>query len=403
MSNDTTIAVHIENARRAVAEGRFEEALKAISAGLLLDATNRELLQLALEIGEREEVSRLETIEQNQSADAASAGPGVPSSAFLTNAHRLFLAGELDNALAEVNLALLADPNDQAARNLEREIREAMERRVNESSTSTNTAVRSILLVAKRYLERKKLDEALDEVRVGLEIDPENKELQWLRNAIEEHRKAKSEQMQHAARAEALFKIREHLARTEFQNALAELNSLACQFPADEEIGRIREEIEAAKKKWDDLKRPEKPADPAAHHVRNARQLLRFERLDEAAAEIALGLLADPLNLELKKLEKELWEAQAAREELRLREEAERKQAQQSVQLKLHLLAAEEFLKHNQFGKALDEIVQAYLIDPLDPETKRLESKVRQFQQRASAAHLTLVYKSDSAMQRRQR
>lgn len=401
MSNDTTIAVHIENARRAVAEGRFEEALKAISAGLLLDASNRDLLQLALEIGEREESSRLETIEQNRNTDAASTGCCVPSSAFMTNAHRLFLAGELDNALAEVNLALLADPNDQGARNLEQEIREAMERRVNESSTSTNTAVRSILLIAKRYLEREKLDEALDEVRVGLEIDPANKELQWLRNAIEEHRKAKSEQMKHTARTEALLMIREHVARTEFQNALAELNSLARQFPSDEEIGRIREEIEVAKKKWDDLKRPEKPADPAAYHVRNARQLLRFERLDEAAAEIALGLLADPLNLELKKLEKELWEAQALREELRLREEAERKQARQSVQLKLHLLAAEEFLKHNQFGKALDEIAQAYLIDPLEPETKRLESKVRQFQQRASAAHLTLVYKNDSAMQRR--
>jgi hypothetical protein len=96
-----------------------------------------------------------------------------------------------------------------------------------------------------------------------------------------------------------------------------------------------------------------------------------------------------------------LWEAQAKLEEIRLREEEERRKAQEFVKLKLHLLAAEEFAKHSEFSRALDEIVQAYLVDPTDVETKRLEVRVRQLQQRAAASPLKLVYKNEQSSQAR--
>jgi hypothetical protein len=366
---------HIKNARQAMAAKRFDDAIRSISAALLVDSSNQEALGLAITLGELEEQSRLDSIAQRQ-----------PES-------------QSNPEKVETTRASLPDTSYEPAWKQKGEVQEASEGGQYPQTRKPSDSINGILLIARRYLERGKLDEALEEVSAGMEISPSHPELLWLRNTILEERKILKSHVDQLSRPELLHKIRELFARTEFSKALDEIRTVLQQFPDDVEILNLKAEVESSLKKWQELKQFEDHSVAVNEHVRNARQLMKLEQLDDAASEIALGLVLAPYNHDLKKLEKELWEAQAKLEEMRLREEEERRKAQEFVKLKLHLLAAEEFAKHSEFGKALDEIVQAYLVDPTDVEAKRLEVRVRQLQQRAAASPLKLVYKNEQSTQ----
>lgn len=394
----TTVDEYICSARSAMAEGQFEEALRSISAALLFDASNEDALKLATKLGELEERTRLDTIERSTELNGSKAARSTSSqNDHLIKAQRCFLERQFDTAMAEVSLALLANPLDTESHNLEKQIQDAIESKKKEENATLSPIINSILLVAKRYIERDKLDDALEEVNTGLLINNKHPELLWLRNSIVERREIKKTHELQALRNDIVLRIRERFARTEFDQALSEVQLALGEFPNDSEITAIKAEIESAMKRWKDLERFENHTVDVNQHIKNARQLLRYDSVDEATCEIALGFVLAPYNQELKKLEKELWEAQARLDESRMREEAERTKAQQSVKLKLYLLAAEEFTKHGEFSRALDEIVQAYLIDPMDVETKRLEARVRQLKQRTVASPLKLVYKNQQA------
>lgn len=388
----------LTRSRDALAKGALDEAMSALQAALQLDPSNREAQQLAVALGEAQERKRLDELERTASVperDRRKESELRSDDNHLTKAHRYFLEGEYDLALAEVTLALLCDPMDERAQQFEREIQSAKQSAVRRISPTAHTQ----LVVARRFLERQKFDEALEEVEDGLQADSQDEELLRLREEIltqrEEHRRAEAERRRHAL----LLAIRSAFASTAFDEALKMVDEALTTFPADDEFRSLQTEILTTRQKWEEIKSFERQAAETKEHVRTARDLLKAGRFDDAAAEIALGLILAPANSELKALERELWALRERLDAERRREEAERVKAQQEVQIKLHLLAAEEFARHGQFQRALDEIVHAYLIDPANTDAREVEVRVRQMQQRAGASPLRLVYKNTTSAQ----
>lgn len=398
LNNEPGIAEHLQMAKDAMARGDCDTALTCVNAALLLDPSNPDTLLLATEIGELEERQRLESIEQSNTVAELQAGQQDDGyDLHLTNAHRHLLERRFDLAQQEVATSLQANPSSEEAKNLQREIERALNEPVAEPSLLNSASVNAVILLVRRYIEREKYDEALDEVSAGLEIDSDNAELLALRDTIVEQQALKGKRELDARLHELLQQIRERFARTEFERALDEIETAFQEFPNNGELLALKSEVETAHDKWKEMQLFERHTAGVHAHVKNARAMLTEGKLTDAATEIALGMVLAPYSPELKKLEKELWDLQAKAEETTRREEEERRKVQESVRLKMHLLAAEEFAKHGQYGKALDEIVQSYLIDPMDFEARQLEMKVRQQMHRNNAAPLKLVYKNGAA------
>lgn len=402
MNREDHIKNFIDKARTAITNGEYESALNEISSVLLHDPSHTEALSLATQLGELLEDKRLNTIGPAglQFHEAKSDVAPLSSTMYdlhLAKAQQLFAQQMYDTAMAEIRQALLANPFAEEAQELEQRLQQKVSTRRTVSPLQTSASVNAVLLVAKRYFERKRFAEALEEVDTGLAIEGNHPELLWLRSAILEQIEVQGTLNREQRLRNYVNRIRERFVKTEFNKALEEIQAALDEFPADRELIALREEIAAAYNSWQELQLFECHTTTVNEHIRNARQLLRFDRVAEAASEIALGLLLAPSNEELKKLEKEMWDTQSRLEHARMREEDERQSVQKSVTVQMHVIAAEEFAKLGQFNRALDELAQAYLINPTSAEARQMESNVRQAQQRTAVSPLKLVYKNNRA------
>ncbi len=402
MNREDHIKNFIDKARTAITNGEYESALNEISSVLLHDPSHTEALSLATQLGELLEDKRLNTIGPAglQFHEAKSDVAPLSSTMYdlhLAKAQQLFAQQMYDTAMAEITQALLANPFAEEAQELEQRLQQKVSTRRTVSPLQTSASVNAVLLVAKRYFERKRFAEALEEVDTGLAIEGNHPELLWLRSAILEQIEVQGTLNREQRLRNYVNRIRERFVKTEFNKALEEIQAALDEFPADRELIALREEIAAAYNSWQELQLFECHTTTVNEHIRNARQLLRFDRVAEAASEIALGLLLAPSNEELKKLEKEMWDTQSRLEHARMREEDERQSVQKSVTVQMHVIAAEEFAKLGQFNRALDELAQAYLINPTSAEARQMESNVRQAQQRTAVSPLKLVYRNNRA------
>ena len=389
VKSETPIAEQLRRARTAIAEERLQDALAAIESTLALDPTNEEAMTMAVALGEHDEEARLEKIERTHTRSSVLNSPADDSTLYVhvTQARRLFLEGQFDHALAEITLALLVNPTSHDALSLEKEIQHAIGSREHVGSQSSG-AINAILLVARRYVERDKLDRALEEIDAGLQLQPGQSDLLWLRNDVCEKAQLKKEQEARARKNALVLSIREHFARTDFDSAQKEIESALGEFPDDRDIIQLQDQISVSQKKWQQLHQFERQKDEVNLRVRNAHQLIQSERFDEAIAEVALGLLVAPFSPELTSLEKELLRERASHAE------DIRDTSAEETQVALHIIAAEEFAKLGEFGKALDEIAQAYLQNPRNSDIKKVEIRIRQLQ-RPQSVPLKLVYTNE--------
>lgn len=271
-----------------------------------------------------------------------------------------------ESALAEVALAFLIDPFDEDIKSLEEEILAAQGHNrteeqpvVVEGSPADDgpETVQTHVAEAWRLVQAGAYDKALEELTRAFILDPLNPGVQELEHEID---------------------------RLRFGNA---------QAPAA--AGQATGSVEPP---------AGTPAGPDPDdHLARARDFFAHQAYEEALAEVALGLLDRPNEPELTALERKIWDAQNATLHDAPPAKSDKEQhAQEERQrlLQLHLLAADEFQKQNDFTRALDEVAKAYVIDPLSPDIKKLEVRIRQNQSRqspASANALKLVYPHEKA------
>ncbi len=271
-----------------------------------------------------------------------------------------------ESALAEVALAFLLDPFDEDIRALEEEILSAQGHTRTEEVQFEQPAVgieegpeavQTHITEARRLIHMGTYDRALEELTRAFIIDPLNDEVQGLEREIDRLRFGSTPPPESAA------------PTAETSSAVGEGSS-----NSDDE-----------------------------DYVQRAHDFFGRQAFEEALAEVALGLLERPNDPALVDLERKIWEGQNQARRSSPPEKSEREvhaQEERARLLQLHLLAADEFQKQNDFSRALDEVAKAYVIDPLSPEIKKLEVRIRQNQSRqnpASANALKLVYPNEKA------
>jgi hypothetical protein len=323
----------------------------------------------------------------------------------------------------------------KAEEELERLAREEQERIAREQAAEeqrrqlTKEQIHEHLGTARFELSQQRFEEALAEVAKAFLLDPFDEDIKQLE---EEILAAQGEEVKPDERdflppeqgeEEGLEAVGPHLEEArrlmqlgDFDHALEELTRAFIIDPLDEGVKTVEHELDMLRFGTPDTATAEpQPAEareatampveaPVAVEEANetvAQRATRFfeRRLyEEALAEIALGRLDAPDDPALTELERAIWEAQNENRPPASppkSEQAQRADEDRARLLQLHLMAADEFQKQNNFVRALDEIAKAYVIDPLSPEVKKLEVRIRQNQSRqnpASANALKLVY-----------
>ncbi|MBP8975189.1 MAG: hypothetical protein KBG83_00585 [Bacteroidetes bacterium] len=398
------IAACIDEASRLAAEHKYSKALDEIAKAFLLDPLNETIqkyeAQLQKEFHDYQEEMRQK--QEEESRIAALKGHIQRAKDFLE--HEAF-----DEALAEVAEGYTYDQNNRELVILEKKIQEAYAQwQLRQAEEEKQKQIQEMVLSAKKFLSKHEFENALMEVTRAMVLDPENADIKALEQEIEASQEEDEERRRNEANTKAikklLFSAKEALIHHDFDSALAEIESALQIDPQDEESLALKSSIQQQKEEWLKKKSDEENKEKIKSHIRQARKLLKEKVYDEALIEIAMGLTADPNNEDLKDLEEQVVAAQA-QDETAKEESGENSilesplpDDEKSQLIYVHLRAADEFQKQNEFGKALDEVTKAYLIDPLNKEIKKAEIRIRQNQIRhaqQTGQTLKLIYPND--------
>lgn len=397
------IAALLEEASRLASEHEYGKALDEIAKAFLLDPLNETIqkfeAQLQKEFHEYQEEQRRKKEEEARAT--AIKGHIQRAKDFLE--HEAF-----DEALAEVAGGYSYDPDNQELKQLEKTIQEAYAAwQQRQEEEQQRLQLEEMILSAKKYLSKHDFENALMEVTRAMVIDPNNEQLKALEAEIEaaqEEDEARRRQEENTkAIKKLLFSAKEALIHHDFDAALAEIESALQIDPSNEEALNLKNTVTQQRDEWLKKKAEEERQEKIKGHLRQARKLFKEKVYDEALIEIAMGMTVDPENEDLKALEEQILTAQAQEENTKddsesLMPESPLPDDEKSQLIYVHLRAADEFQKQKEFGKALDEIAKAYIIDPLNKEIKKAENRIRQNQIRhaqQTGQTLKLIYPND--------
>ncbi len=397
------IRKHIERSSGLAADGNYSEALRVITRAYVVDPLSEETRACEQRILEAQERAYRAAEEERRAAEQAAKQKREEELRRATEAERERLLAEqsaaverekkliketiakhlgraeefiasqkFHDALAEVAQAFAVDPFDEDVKRVEQMIVKVHEQQAArvpaEPPDAKHEAPEEIarreigvrLAEAKRFRAEGDLARALDELTKAFVLDPLNVDVSTLEAEIEEELLNSQGARD---RAEPALEV----SAEEFQKTIADLRQAA-----EEANGEPR------------------PAGKAVRHVTRARELMAAGSYEDALAEVALGLTADPDNAELRSVETAIWEA----------ENAPAPDEENSRRVLIHLLAAEQLQMKGDFVRALDEVAKAYQIDPMNEEIKRRENLIRQDELRLDhpgETPLKLVYPRKNA------
>ncbi len=388
------IKKQLHAAERLLEAQCFPEALRVVTRAYMIDPVNKDvqgceeriLEAQARHLQKKEEDQRsadentwrvreyewkqVEAAERNRferqlaaNTEAKKKGEEEKIQYYLSRAWAHLHEGRFENALGEIALAFLVNPFDEEVKLLEEQIVSMTQKRPNLSPMSSlsrvmngasessrpkkesdpelsredvlaletpSTRLESHVDAARRLIVEKRMDDALNELTQAFKIDPFNVEVRDL----------------------------EHYVRTRLENdgSRVTLQHKTSSNGLAPTAVRVRQ------------------------HVERARKELREEKYDAALGEIALAFVLDPLDEEVKKVEEEVLLARAhSKQGRKPRQGNTRNIMEQSgpAQIARHLAAADEFRSKGEFGKALEEIARAFVIDPLNESILRLDSQIQ--------------------------
>ncbi len=397
------IAAYLEEASRLASEREYSKALDEIAKAFLLDPLNETIQKFEAQIHKEfhDYQEELRKKQEEEARETAIKGHIQRAKDFLE--HEAF-----DEALAEIAGGYAYDANNKELAALEKQIQKAYaEWQERQAEEEKKKQIHEMILSAKKYLAKHDFENALMEVTRAMVLDPENAELKALENEIEtaqeeDEARRRQEENQKAIK-KLLFTAKESLIHHDFDAALSDVESALNIDPNNTEVLNLKNTIVQQKEEWQRKKDESEKQEKIKNHLRQARKLFKEKVYDEALIEIAMGLTIEPDNEELKALEEQILAAQAQDETTKdeiesLAIESPLPDDEKSQLIYVHLRAADEFQKQKEFGKALDEITKAYLIDPLNKEIKKAETRIRQNQIRyaqQTGQTLKLIYPND--------
>lgn len=383
-----SVQKHIGDANELAAKGEFSEALRVITRAFVLDPISDELQEcenrlIAMqeeeirraeeqriaeeeanrrkeedELKRREQVQREQMLHRSKAEGEAQQRVVLQKiEVHLAKAREHLARHQFEGALAEVALGFLIDPFHEQVKQMEQQVLAARSKATEndagssspaeaQSEASSEDAIAAHVAEANRLREQHEYAQALEELAKAFILDPLNELVQQCENTIQKE-------------------------FAEFQNEQDRQSDAGTATPS-----------------------------PSNAHVDRAKQFINSKSYDEALAEIALGLTENENDSELRQLEQSIWNLQARQGQPVKEEYQDEETTRRERLIKIHLLAAEEFVKHNDFTRALDELAKAFVIDPLNSDVMKMEHRLRQQQlryQRVPSQPLKLVYGGDKA------
>ncbi len=403
--NAEKISVHLSDASKFASEHEYSKALDEVAKAFMLDPLNETIQkfegQLQKEFHEYQEEQKKRQEEENR------------RNALITHLKRAkeYLSHEaFDEALAEVADGFAYDAENKELQAFETQIREAYQKwQEKQSEEQRNTQIEEHVLKAREYLAKELFDEAINSITQARVLAPEKETIKSIEEEIEKAKQAyviriRTEENNKIIQKH-IFRAKECKVLRSYEEALSEIDAAIKIDTTRQDLHEFRGQTQKEFDEWKTQKEEKSKKELFKQHLRSAREHLTNKVYDEALMEIAMGLVIDPENADLKALEEEIIKAQAdaeiAEEEEEITDEARLKKEERNQLIWIHLRAADELQKQKEFAKALDELAKAYVIDPLNKEVKKAEIRIRQNEIRhaqQTGQTLKLVYPNEKAM-----
>ena len=400
------ISRHLAEASQFASEHEYSKALDEVAKAFLLDplseAVQKFEFQLQKEFHEYQEVQRKEQEEESRQNAIHK---------HMTRAKEFLDREAFEEALTELIDGYSYDPDNAGLKALEQQIQDAHQRwQEKQVEEEKNTTIEEFVLKAKEYLNKELFEEALKTITEAIILDPDRSTLKAIETEIEKAQQAfekrKLTEENTKAIQKHLFRAKECRVLRSYEEAISEIDQALAIDSTREDLLNLKKQIQEELTDWQVQKNQNADQESLMQHLRQAREYLDKNVYDEALMEIALGMTIDPENADLKTLEEDIIKAQADAEIAELEVTQEVPDSTVNVDERdqliwIHLRAADELQKQNEFAQALDELAKAYVIDPLNKDVKKAEIRVRQNEIRhaqQTGQTLKLVYPNEKAM-----
>lgn len=404
------IADYLKRARELEAHGDYRNSLNEVARAFMLDPTDERILQIEEEIKtaqdrqdrqeeadraehqKEEELRRVQLFaqwkiqrdvereeEMRKREEAHKQARAQKIREYLQEARSLFAEKNVEQALSQLAFVMVLDPLNEEVLDLNWKIREAQTRTSEEHiakrqqqaeedrkrAESIRVAVTKNLEKAEEFRAQGRFGEALRVITQAYFIDPSNEEV----IAFERRIMAEEE--------EALQREDEQRRRTDEERRRkqeAELHRIAIEQQKREQI---RERVETEAK----LLRDE---EEVLLFLSKARGYVSQGRYDDALSNIAKAFKINPFDGEIAKLQREILDAQRkTKQQQRIgthpaMESSPSDDEATAAVIHQHILKARQLRSANQFKEALDEIAQAYRLDPMNEDLFALEGEIQQ-------------------------
>jgi hypothetical protein len=295
---------------------------------------------------------------------------------YLKQAQEMYTLGRMDEALSELAFVVVVDPLNEEVLELERKIREAQEReqqaqvdlyrkREDEQRKKREaivTAIQKHIENADRLAAQQKFSEALRVVTRAYVLDPINESLQ----ACEKRIVASQEENLRALevkRAEEEEAVRKHQEK-----------ELRLMEQAERDRALLGENAETEAKRRTDKER-------IFQYLTKARAYLSENRYEDALGEVALAFVVNPFDEDVKHMEQDILALQEQKkaEEATAAEQTVRETPVNDTPQRIaeYLAEASRFAQEHEYGKALDEVTKAFILDPLDESIQNYELELQ--------------------------
>lgn len=358
--------------RKAIEEGKAREAEELRKRQQEEEGRKRSLMEL-----EQERVRQEEDQARQKEDEARRNAQQRKIHQYLTLAGEFLAAGKHAEASDQLAFVVVVDPSNAGAAELQRQIREAREkkrqeeldlrRRKEEEEQQRQAAVRAAI---RKHIERSSglaadgnYSEALRVITRAYVVDPLNEEVRVCEQRILEaqeraYRAAEEERL--LAEQAAKQKREEELRRAteaERERLLAE------QSAALEREKRVNKET-------------------IGKHLGQAEEFISSQRFHDALAEVAQAFAVDPFDEDVKRVEQMIVKAQEQQaaaipaEPEGAKREAPEETARREIGVRL--AEAKRLQAEGDFARALDELTKAFVLDPLNVEVSTLEAEIEE-------------------------
>lgn len=406
-ANKEKIAKYLERAKMYLDERQFEVALGEVALAFIVNPFDDDVKVIEQRIIEaRTEYNATHQEQTFISEEDEKKKLAAQIATHIEQANAFRNDKDYSRAFNEVAKAFILDPLNEDIQYYENILQEEFDRYLADQHTireqeESDRQIRIHIERATEFLERELFEESLTEIVSGLTVNENNAELLSLQDFVQSaYRKWQVKTLEEARNYEVqrhYLRAKELFTMEKYNEAIDEVQKALSLDPYRDECLQLKNEIEEVQNR--STARPgEVKKDQIFIHLNNAEKLLRANLLDRAFVEIVSGLVIDPTNAKLLQLESEAHALRAERIKSAKQEAMQHtiSQDEKNRIVRVHIRVAEEYRVQKKYSLALDELTQAYIIDPIHTEVAALERNIRReyeeylTQQRS----LKLIYKA---------